>query len=63
MIPGLIQSGAVTPDDTLERDIRDKLGLQELSLDRSVNERETASVYSSAQALTEQILRKRDEKS
>lgn len=63
MIPGLIQSGAVTPDDTLERDIRDKLGLQELSLDRSVDERETASVYSSAQALTEQILRRRDEKS
>lgn len=53
MLPALMSAGALTADESLERDIRDKLGLKELAQDE---------IYSTAQTLTEQILRRRDEK-
>ncbi len=62
MLPGLVQSGLLTPDDELERAIRERLGAGDLPEDaqRSALER-TSSVKGGGAmaALTEQLIKRR----
>ena len=64
MLPGLVQSGLLTPDDDLERAIRERLGAGDLPEDaqRSAISR-VASVGGGGKvaALTEQLIRRRRE--
>ena len=63
-LPGLVQSGLLTPDDDLERAIRERLGAGDLPEDaqRSAISR-VSSIGSggSVSALTEQLIRRRRE--
>ena len=62
MLPGLVQSGLLTPDDELERAIRERLGAGDLPEDaqRSALERTSSVKGGGALAsLTEQLIRRR----
>ena len=62
MLPGLVQSGLLTPDDELERAIRERLGAGDLPEDaqRSALERTSAVKGGGALAsLTEQLIQRR----
>ena len=62
MLPGLVQSGLLTPDDELERAIRERLGAGDLPEDaqRSAIERTSAVKGGGALAsLTEQLIQRR----
>jgi len=62
MLPGLVQSGLITPDDELERAIRERLGAGELPEDaqRSPMARvSTVGGGGGVSALTEQLIRRR----
>ena len=62
MLPGLVQAGLLTPDDELERAIRERLGAGDLPEDaqRSALER-TASLGGGGgvSALAEQLIKRR----
>ena len=62
MLPGLVQSGLLTPDDELERAIRERLGAGDLPEDaqRTALER-TASLKGGGgvAALAENLIKKR----
>jgi len=65
MLPSLVTAGLLTPDDTLEHAIRDRLGATQLSEDskRSPEDRKLPlSPVGGAMQLAEQILRKKNGK-
>jgi len=64
MLPGLVQSGLLTPDDELERALRQRLGAGDLPEDAVRTPRERAasarSGNASAATLAEEIIRRRN---
>jgi hypothetical protein len=62
MLPGLVQSGLLTPDDELERAIRERLGAGELPEDAQRSSLERTSNLSGSggvASLAEQLIRRR----
>ena len=64
MLPGLVQSGLLTPDDDLERAIRERLGagdLPEEAQRSSISRVSSIGSGGAVSALTEQLIRRRRE--
>ncbi len=61
MLPALVQSGLLTPDDDLERAIRERLGAGDLpeGASRTAQERTTPAALSPVASLAEQLIRRR----
>ena len=61
MLPGLVQAGLLTPDDELERAIRERLGAGDLPEDaqRSALERTASLKGGGVAALAENLIKRR----
>lgn len=61
MLPALVQAGLLTPDDDLERAIRERLGAGDLpeGASRTAQERTTPAALSPVASLAEQLIRRR----